>query len=139
MSDLKITIEDHPSADEDAIVAGLYRYNAAQTGDGGYSRLTLTLRDGGGAVKGGLIGELYWGWLHVDVLWVEEGVRGQGYGGALLGAAEQEAVVRGCRAAYLGTFSFQAPGFYERHGYKVFGVLEQFPVGHRRHFFYKRL
>lgn len=139
MEDLKITVEEQPSPDESRIVGGLCTYNAAQTGDGGYTRLTIVLRDGSRAVLGGLIGEIYWGWLHIDVLWVDESVRGQGYGAELLATAEKEGVARGCRAAYLDTFSFQAPGFYERFGYETFGILEEFPEGHTRYFLRKEL
>lgn len=59
-------------------------------------------------------------------------MRGQGYGTKLMAAAEAEARRRGCRDAYLDTFSFQARPFYERCGYEVFGTLEDFPTGHQR-------
>lgn len=37
------------------------------------------------------------------------------------------------------TWSWQAQGFYERHGFTVFGVVEDFPLQHRRLFQKKRL
>ncbi len=40
-----------------------------------------------------------------------------------------EARRRGAKHAYLGTFTFQTPGFYLRHGYHVFGELKDFPLG----------
>ena len=67
----------------------------------------------------------------VDCLWLPEDLRKGGLGGrSVLGAAEREAWARGCRRARLFTYSFQARGFYERHGYTVFGVLEDYPPGH---------
>jgi ribosomal protein S18 acetylase RimI-like enzyme len=51
--------------------------------------------------------------------------------------AEAEAIHRGCRGAWLDTFSFQARGFYERLGYSIFGTIENFPPGHRRFFLKK--
>jgi GNAT superfamily N-acetyltransferase len=71
-----------------------------------------------------------WKWLLIDGLWVEKEIRGQGIARELLFAAESKAVERGCRGAWLGTFDFQARGFYERLGYTVFAELTGFPPGH---------
>ena len=57
----------------------------------------------------------------------------------MLEQAEVEAVNRGCKFAYLDTFSFQALPFYEKQGYAVFGVLEDYPEGKKRYFLQKRL
>ena len=54
-------------------------------------------------------------------------------------AAEAEAVAAGCTDAVLDTFSFQARGFYERHGYEVYATLEGYPPGHQQLFLHKRL
>jgi ribosomal protein S18 acetylase RimI-like enzyme len=72
-------------------------------------------------------------------MWVREELRGRAYGRSLLTLAEEEARQRGARHAHLDTFSFQAPGFYERHGYRVFGELQDFPRGHRRYYLTKEL
>jgi len=70
---------------------------------------------------------------------VSDRVRGSSYGTRLMEHIEREAIARGCTDAYLDTFSFQAPEFYKRLGYEVFGELEDFPVGHSRIFLRKRL
>jgi ribosomal protein S18 acetylase RimI-like enzyme len=92
--------------------------------------LAVFLRDEDGQLHGGLVGSTLWGWLHIELLWVEEALRGQGWGGRLLTAAEGEAVTRGCRNAFLTTMSFQAPEFYRRHGYEVIARMDGFPPGH---------
>ena len=46
---------------------------------------------------------------------------------------------RGCIGAYLDTFGFQAPNFYPKHGYEIFGTIEDHPRGSRRVFFKKQL
>jgi GNAT superfamily N-acetyltransferase len=77
-------------------------------------------------------------WLHVGLLFVPEAMRGQGAGTALMSAAEAEALRRGCRGAYVDTFSFQAAPFYQKLGFTLFGVLEDFPPGHSQLYFRKR-
>ena len=96
-------------------------------------------RDAGGAVQAGIRFVLPFDWLFVNWLWVAEAYRKQGAGSQLMGAAEAAAREQGCRAAYLDTFTFQAPKFYERLGYKEFGRLDEFPPGHSRIWFSKPL
>jgi GNAT superfamily N-acetyltransferase len=126
-------------AEWSAVGGGISQYNKQQAGDTDHKSLCYMLHDGEGQAVGGIIGSTYWDWLYVDLLWLREDLRGQGYGHQLLTAAEDEARRRGARNAYLDTFSFQAPGFYEQHGYRVFGTLDDFPVGHRRFFLTKAL
>ena len=78
-------------------------------------------------------------WLHVRTLAVAMPVRGQGFGRELMKRAETYAVERGCTDAFLDTFSFQARPFYEKLGYRVFGTLENHPVGHQHFFMTKKL
>jgi len=78
-------------------------------------------------------------WLYIDLLWVTEDLRSRGHGYRLLMFAEEEARRRAARSAYIDAFSFQAPDFYEQHGYQVFGELQEFPLGHQRYFLAKRL
>jgi ribosomal protein S18 acetylase RimI-like enzyme len=66
-------------------------------------------------------------------------MRGAGAGRRLMMEAEAEALRRGCCAAELDTFSFQARGFYERLGYSVFGALEDYAPGQSRFYMRKRL
>ena len=135
-----LAIEDAPEgADVEAVRAGLIAFNLRHTTDDDYRRLAVFLRDAEGTVVGGLVGETFWGWLHVDLLWVAEEARGQGHGSRLLAAAEAEAVGRGCGHAYVETLAFQAPDFYRARGYRVFGELADFPAGHRRYYLAKRL
>jgi GNAT superfamily N-acetyltransferase len=135
-----VTIEEAPDAEDvRAIEAGLEAHNSLYAPPLNYRPLTITLRTADGTLVGGLLGETYWSWLYVRILWLDEHVRGQGYGSRLLAQAEEEAVRRGCGHAHLDTMSFQALSFYERHGYTVFGVLHDVPPGHSRYSLQKEL
>lgn len=92
-----------------------------------------------GQMAGGLIADTNWDWLHISVLAVEAAYRGQGHGRALMARAEAIARERGCVGSWVDTFSFQAPGFYERLGYRKFGELSSYPDEHSRIFFSRRL
>jgi ribosomal protein S18 acetylase RimI-like enzyme len=95
----------------------------------GSRALDLWIHDSHGQLVGGLAATTYWGWLDIEELWISEGLRHRGFGSQLLTRAEGEAQQRGCRWCMLTTFSFQARGFYERHGYRVVGAQEDYPPG----------
>ncbi len=117
------------------LFAAIDGYNDATTGRTEPVRhLTITLRDGSGAIEGGLVGVSYYDWLIVEMLFVPERLRGRGLGARLMRAAEAEAVRRGCRGVWLDTGSPAARAFYERIGYGVFATLNDFPRGHTKWF-----
>jgi GNAT superfamily N-acetyltransferase len=137
-----ITMTDEPTHEMwKAVVAPLVAFNHQRTGRPEMFRpLVLLLSDpGSGDIVGGLYGSTLFSYLRVDLLFVPEAMRGTGIGRKLMTEAEAEAVRRGCHAASLDTYSFQARGFYERLGYAVYGTLEDCPPGHRRFFLTKRL
>jgi GNAT superfamily N-acetyltransferase len=135
-----IAYEPLPDPEEVArIRAGLSAYNRQQAADDAFEPLILFVRDAHGTVVGGLLGGTIWHWLYVDILWLSDALRGQGYGSRLLAEAERMALERGCIGAHLDTMSFQALGFYERHGYRVYGVLDNFPPGHCKYLLQKPL
>ena len=106
-----------------AIANGLRRYNTAHVGQPDFHRLTITVRDRR-RIVGGIVAEAYYGWMEVILLWIDEGYRGQGIGRTLIERAEAEARARGVTRIYLDTFSFQAPGFYKKMGFRGFGRLD---------------
>ena len=121
------------------IGGGISQYNKQQAGDDQGQNLCFVLRAPDEEVVGGVIGATFWDWLYIDLMWIKEDLRGRGYGHRLLEFAEEEGRKRGAKNAYLGTFSFQAPEFYKKRGYQVFGELKDFPQGHQRYFLTKQL
>lgn len=139
---LNYSLQIEADADRSAarqIIQGLENFNRQFAPQDQYNRLVITMRDANNEIMGGLVGGTYWGWLNVDYLWVSEEARGMGFGARILHMAEAEARRRGCHSVHLDTLSFQALPFYQKHGYEVFGSLEDHPVGHTRHFLKKKL
>ena len=129
-----------PSKQEmDFVRESLMRFNDARVGSDGHTPLCLVEYDADGAVIAGLLGGTYWGWMYVDILWVDERYRHKGLGSRLLSAAEAEARGRGCHHVHLDTMSWQAPEFYKKHGYEVIGILPDIPSGNQKYLLMKTL
>lgn len=118
---------------------GLIRFNRQQAGPFAYSRKVIGARDAKGRLLGGLILESYWRESYIELLWLSARARGGGLGAKLVAAAEREARRRGSRLIYLSTYSFQAPGFYEKQGYRRVGAISGSPKGEHRYYYMKRL
>jgi len=135
----RLSIEEFPSpTDRRFIDEALGAYNEPFLHDNRYDYFGLFVRDDAGAIRAGLIGHLYAGWLFINLLWVHEELRRSGIGSGLIAEAERRAIAFGCHSAYLDTFSFQGPDFYPRFGYQVFATLD-YPPDHKRFFFKKQL
>lgn len=119
--------------------AGLVRFNRETAGPLRYTRTVLTVRDAAGKVQGGLILQSYWKESYVELLWLSSRARRGGLGRRLMQEAERRARRRGSVLIHLNTYSFQAPGFYEKLGFRRFGGVEGSPAGASRHFYAKRL
>ena len=137
---LQLSLESNPAVkDVDFVRAQLTAYNRLYAEHDNHQLLNVFLRRPEGEIVGGLLGGTYWHWLHVDIFWSHADWRGQGHGRALLEAAEQEAVKRGCRYVHLETHTFQALEFYQKQGYVIFGELPNLPAGYSKYFLKKAL
>ena len=116
---------------------GLIRYNLEQAGPFHYKRTVLTVRDGKKRLLGGLIMQSYWRESYVELLWLSARARRLGLGRQLMQEAERRARRRGSLLMHLNTYSFQAPGFYEKLGFRRFGGMAGSPRGESRHFYVK--
>ncbi|MGY5804245.1 GNAT family N-acetyltransferase [Rhizobium sp. LEGMi12c] len=138
MSSATISVLDSPTdADRRAILAPLDAFNTAKAGNENYQPIAVVLRDETGGIIGGLWAQIYFDWAFIELLFVPESLRGADFGSKLIREAEDIIKAKGCIGVWLDTFSFQAPGFYERQGYERFGTLENYPRGMARHFYQK--
>lgn len=135
--DVVLTLNPTP-AEEKAVLDGLIAFNEAKGGPIGYQPMAILLKDDAGTIQGGMVGRVVYDWLFIELLHLPESARGEGLGTRLMAQAEDFARDKGLSGVWLDTYHFQAPGFYEKLGYKVFGTLEGHPVGGRRFFLEKR-
>ena len=130
----------NPSEEEINFVnEALRKFNDKNVGPDNHVLLNIVEYDKDKNVIAGILGGTYWGWMHIDILWVNENYRKQGLGSKLLQAAESEAKKRGCHSVHVDTMSWQAPDFYKKHGYKVIGQLEDIPLGNKKFHLIKEL
>lgn len=135
----RLSVEQNPAwEDREFIDERLGEYNAPFLPDHRFDYFGLLVRDNANAIRAGLIGNCYGGWLFINLLWVHTDLRRSGIGSALIAEAERRALEFGCHSAYVDTFSFQGPEFYPKFGYEVFGVFD-YPPDHKRIFMRKRL
>ena len=139
---LSISIETANTEElQSAVVSGLYSYNDRFAGPMGSSMLIIGARSAGRRIVGGLVVNIQagWKWIHLQRLWVDESHRRTGIGRRLVEAAEHEGQRQGCLYASVDTMEFQAREFYEKQGYTVYGVMEDYPVGHQKFLLRKSL
>jgi GNAT superfamily N-acetyltransferase len=135
---VSISIESGATAEDRRLIEeGLTRHALPTTLVPGFLPIAVLARDEQGVLVAGVVGTINWNWLHIQLVWVSESLRRTGLGTRLLHEIEQAAAQRGCTRAHLDTFSYQARPFYERLGYRVFGLLEDYPPGHQRFFMAK--
>ncbi len=140
MRRLRIDMELPPNeGDRQDLADALLDHSRTRFGDPTAQPIGLFLRDEEGELYGGLTGNLRWGWLYVEMLWVRGDLRNRGYGSRLLEGAEAFARASGGVAVHLDTGGDEALPFYEKRGYEVFGTLEGFPPGSKQHFMRKLL
>lgn len=121
--------DDPPSAALQAVDDGLESHNWAAAPLGDVRPLAAFVRGPGGEVVGGAVGRTWGACCELLQLWVQQEHRGAGVASRLLAEFEQRAATRGCHIYYLTTLSFQAPAFYERHGYGVLAQITGYPQG----------
>ncbi len=96
--------------------------------DADEEEFVLKVENENGEVVGGCIAEAYeyhWSRMFLDTLWVDERYRHHGIGSMIIREVERIAREKGCRVVTLGTASYMARPFYEKHGYTVFTTLKK--------------
>lgn len=138
-----LSIKECEEGDSDFIVGKLVEFNLSQVPpvqEFHFRDVSRKAVDEDGRTVAGIIGKLNaWNCLHIDFLWVDQEYRGRGLGSRILTEIETASKEYGCYLVHLDTFDFQAKDFYLKHGYKIFGTLDNCPPGHQKYFLEKSL
>ena len=134
-------IRESNNIEENFIIDKIVEYNLSivpSKQETDFLWINRIVEDKNGNIIAGILSKMYcWNCLYIDVLWVKEEHRKDGLGSRLLKEIESVAIEKGCYLIHLDTFDFQAKDFYIKHGYEVFGVLDECPKGHKRYFLKK--
>ena len=131
---------ENTESQKSQIIGDLIRsYNRSKREVAESEPLNLYVEDEHGEIMTGLVAETFGNWLEIEYLFVKEDLRGQGIGSQLLQQAESEAKKRNCRFAFVNTYQFQAPAFYQKHGYQEVFILKDYPYTGQRHYYQKDL
>ena len=138
---MDLEIERNPTEEQiEELRESLIAYNVGKHGYTDASKIGIFVRNDDDELEGGVYAYAWGGVCELELLWVSEARRGDGLGTRLMTAVEDEARRVGCSKIYVDTFSYQAPGFYEKLGFERVGTIDEFPEGgHRYVVFVKRI
>jgi len=117
---IKIELEFHiQNQDIQLLTQGISEYAKLKKGHAPIEAFAFFIKDDNGVIHGGCNGNIGYGWIYVDQLWVEEALRGKGYGKQLMELAENLGKEKGCISAAVNTMDWEAPEFYKKLGYRI--------------------
>ncbi|MEV0291699.1 MULTISPECIES: GNAT family N-acetyltransferase [unclassified Kribbella] len=134
-----LTVGGHDAELEQRLSRELDDFNTAATGAADRGSFSIKIADDTGELVGGLAAWTWGGLCGIDMVWIREDSRTDGWGSKMLQAAEAEARRRGCDRIAVSSFTFQAPGFYQRHGYVETGRTRGIPGGNEDVHMFKTL
>lgn len=138
----EFTIETCEKKNINKIIDGINEFNWSKVPANSniWEPIELVAKTKNGIEIGGILGGIgYWNGLEIKVLWIEEKYRNKGIGTWILKQAEKIATEKGAKISMLDTFDFQAEKFYLKNGYEPIGEIKDFPKGHKRIYFSKKL
>ncbi len=135
---MKITVENDSEELRQALQDGLRGFNRSVVGHYDFVPVRVAVRDDAGEIVGGSSGGAFLDWLSIDIVWVREDARRNGFGRQILHAMEEEGRRQGAKNVMLDTFEFQAEEFYKKEGYVEYGRIPDFVAGYDRIYLQKR-
>ncbi|MFX1254921.1 MAG: GNAT family N-acetyltransferase [Promethearchaeota archaeon] len=139
----EFTISEDKSEDSMKVLhEGLHKYVTKHAGElrkkNPEISIKLVIKNEDDQVIGGLQAYTTLKTVHIFCLWIDEKYRNQGYGRELLMSAERIAIKNGCISGLMNVLSFQSPEFFQKYGYKIFGVSDGYSDSIKEYFLIKR-
>jgi len=137
-----MNIKKCSQTEQNFIVNKLIEYNLLQVkSDQQYNFVDLSRKIiDNKKIIAGIIAKMYcWNIVYIDTLWVDSNYRGKKIGSLLLKEIEKISHSKGAKLIHLDTFDFQAKDFYIKHGYEIFGTLQNCPENHCRYYMKKNI
>lgn len=129
--------------DAGVLIEGITKYNKSSVPEletnEAEVRFFVFARNGNNNITGGIRATCYWNTLHIELLWLSQECRGQGFGKILLVSAEEFAKNNNCEKVFVETTSWQAKPFYEKNGYNLIATLNDRPKGYASFYLMKNL
>ena len=136
---MKIDLIDNPSDETINVLSEkLAAFTQAQREVSARYPIAVVITDSQENIIAGAEGVSFGDWFHLNSLWLDKPLRGQGYGSKILQKIEQAAKKRGCKSCLLTTLDFQAKPFYQKHGYQVVWCQEDYPKTGCKYFMSKK-
>lgn len=132
--------QEEPIAQDGEILFEGIRNDAATTkGMERMAPFAIYMKNRNRSVLGGANGVTYYGCLYVDMLWVEDSMRSQGFGTKIMEEAEKIAKERKCSFATVNTMDWEALPFYQKLGYHIEFVREGYDKASKMYMLRKEL
>lgn len=135
-SDLVVECPPKPE-DADFLNKALGAYNDSKVGALTTQPVLVSLRAADGTMVGGAAGGILDQTAQLALVWVDEGLRGRGYGIRLLHAFNAALARRGVRRAIGQAVGEQQLAFARKGGYRSVMQIEDYPAGYTSHYLMK--
>lgn len=137
---MDIVFTQSPSSEDiDCIYQGLGDFNQKFVPEIKDESFAFFVRDETGKILGGLTGFIYITSLRIRFLWLSESLRNRGTGSQLIKQVEEICKERKISNIALDTYTFQAPKFYEYHGFTEIGRYKDYLVKGVDKIFYQKV